>query len=192
MTTARILGSARERRTVELLPEPLVASYLMRGSAGCIIVTTGLPDPKRIVLKPQPELHPYIHAGHSPGCYQRESWHQQSTPRSISRCSFRHSRLGLASLLARMTFWRSTGTLKANGADQHDLADGDDRRFSTLFLCGPHLVSRGRASVLCVGLAEVACRRDALGRSYGFAIGQVKNRAPKQRPQRGIHLRRNQ
>src|ERR1700730_10276804 len=79
MTTARILDSGRERRTVELVPEPLVASYLMCDSAGCIIVTIGLPDPKRIVLKPQPELHPYIYAGHSPGCYQRESWHQQST-----------------------------------------------------------------------------------------------------------------
>jgi hypothetical protein len=108
MTTARILGSGKEHRTVELVPEPLVASYLMSDSAGCIIVTIGLPDPKRIVLKPQLELHPYIYAGHSPGCCQRESWHQRSTPGSISRCSFRPSRLGLASLLARTTFWRST------------------------------------------------------------------------------------
>src|ERR1039457_2435606 len=51
-TTARISGWGRERRTVEVVPEPLVASCLMTDSAGCIIVTIGLPDPKRVVLKP--------------------------------------------------------------------------------------------------------------------------------------------
>jgi hypothetical protein len=36
----------------------------MKDSAGCIIVAIGLPDPKAyIVLKPQPELHPYMYAG---------------------------------------------------------------------------------------------------------------------------------
>jgi hypothetical protein len=76
MTTARILGSGRKRRTVEPLPERLVACYLMSDSAGCIIVTIGRPDPKRMVLKPQLELHPYIYAGRSPGCCQGESWPQ--------------------------------------------------------------------------------------------------------------------
>jgi hypothetical protein len=60
ITTARILDSGRERRIADLVPEPLVASCLMSDSAGCIIVTIGLPDPNRIVLKPQPELYPYI------------------------------------------------------------------------------------------------------------------------------------
>jgi len=36
----------------------MVASYLMRDSAGCIIVTIGLPNRKCIVLKPQLELCP--------------------------------------------------------------------------------------------------------------------------------------
>jgi hypothetical protein len=80
MTTARILGSGRQRRTVELVPEPLVASYLVRDSAGCIIVTTGLPDPKRIVLKPQPELHPLYICGTQPRLLPKRIWAAEEHP----------------------------------------------------------------------------------------------------------------
>jgi hypothetical protein len=52
------LDSGKERRISGLVPEPLVASCPMSDSAGCIIVTIGLPEPNRIVLNPQRERHP--------------------------------------------------------------------------------------------------------------------------------------
>src|SRR5271156_7189445 len=62
MTTARILDSGRERRIAAFVPEPLVVSCPKGDSAGCIIVTIELPDANRFVLKPHPELYPYIYA----------------------------------------------------------------------------------------------------------------------------------
>ena len=50
----------------------------MSDSAGCIIVTIGLPDPKAYSSETAARTPPYIYAGYSPGCYQRESGHQQS------------------------------------------------------------------------------------------------------------------
>ena len=50
--------------TAGFAPQLWVASFLTSGSADYTIVMIGLPDPKRIVLKPQSELHPYIYAGH--------------------------------------------------------------------------------------------------------------------------------
>src|ERR1035437_735694 len=42
--TPRISGWGRERRTVEVVPEPLVASCLMTDSAGCTTATIALPS----------------------------------------------------------------------------------------------------------------------------------------------------
>ena len=42
--TARISGWGRERRTVEVVPEPLVASCLMTDLAGCTTATIALPS----------------------------------------------------------------------------------------------------------------------------------------------------
>jgi hypothetical protein len=42
--TARISSWGRERRTVEVVPEPLVASCLMTDSAGCTTATIALPS----------------------------------------------------------------------------------------------------------------------------------------------------
>jgi hypothetical protein len=72
MTTARILDSGKERRIADLVPEPLVASCLVSESAGCIIVTIGLPDPNRIVLKPHSELYSLYVCGTQPRLAARE------------------------------------------------------------------------------------------------------------------------
>src|SRR5271157_6578721 len=45
MRTARILDSGRKRRTTDGVPSPPVVSCLTSDSLGCIIVTSGLPDP---------------------------------------------------------------------------------------------------------------------------------------------------
>jgi len=49
--TARLSDSGRDRRTVELVPEPQAASCLRSDSAGCIIVTSGLPDPDQLFTR---------------------------------------------------------------------------------------------------------------------------------------------
>src|SRR5467141_3316701 len=54
MRTARILGWGREPRTTEFAPPPRGAFFLMIDWAGCIIVTSGLPDPDQLFT------HPYI------------------------------------------------------------------------------------------------------------------------------------
>ncbi len=50
--TIRISDSGTERRTVEVVPEPQVASYLRSDSAGCIIVTIGLLDQDQLFTRP--------------------------------------------------------------------------------------------------------------------------------------------
>ncbi len=50
--TARISDSGREHRTVELVPEPQVASCLRSDSAACNIVTIGLPDADQLFTRP--------------------------------------------------------------------------------------------------------------------------------------------
>src|SRR5262250_1176887 len=57
MRIARISAWGRKRRTAELIPTPLVSFCRRSDSAGCIIVTIGLPDPGSC-------FHPslYIHA----------------------------------------------------------------------------------------------------------------------------------
>ena len=62
-TTARISDWGSERQTVEFLPEPLVASCLMSDWAGCVIVTIGLPDAKRVDLKPHARTPSFVICG---------------------------------------------------------------------------------------------------------------------------------
>src|SRR6266478_6068521 len=54
MRTARILGWGREPRTTEFAPPPRGAFFLRIDWGGCIIVTSGLPDPDQLFA------HPYI------------------------------------------------------------------------------------------------------------------------------------
>src|SRR6267143_3386543 len=54
MRTARILGWGREPRTTEFAPPPRGAFLLRIDWVGCIIVTSGLPDPDQLFA------HPYI------------------------------------------------------------------------------------------------------------------------------------
>jgi hypothetical protein len=53
--TAPISGWGRERRTVEVVPEPLVASCLMTDLAGCTTATIALPS--RDKFSPIPNIH---------------------------------------------------------------------------------------------------------------------------------------
>jgi hypothetical protein len=66
MRIARISAWGKKRRTAELIPKALVASFRRSDSAGCIIVTIGLPDPGSC-FHPSFHIHATCaHTGSSP------------------------------------------------------------------------------------------------------------------------------
>ena len=94
--------------TAGFAPQLWVASFLTSGSADYTIVMIGLPDPKRIVLKPQSELHPLYICG---TLSQAAAEGNPCVGRSLLiqfRFSFRRSCPGLALFSEWMTFWRGT------------------------------------------------------------------------------------
>jgi len=104
MRTARILGWGREPRTTEFAPPPRGAFFLMIDWAGCIIVTSGLPDPDQLFT------HPYICMPDGPRSLPNENLRAplKATLNRIQALFSIRSARGIAPFSTRMRFWRDT------------------------------------------------------------------------------------
>ena len=106
-TTERILDSRRERLAAGFALHLWVASFPMNDSEGCIIVTSGLPDP---IWLSRPSL--YIHARRAHARVAViENVRVPQDSRSHLDCLFRLSRQRLAAFSVPMRFWRGTGSI---------------------------------------------------------------------------------
>jgi hypothetical protein len=100
------------RGSVTLLHgQELTASFLRIGSAGCIIVTIGLPDPDQLFA------HPYISTPHVPRSSPKENLRAPKTTldRVQALFSIRGTRR-IAPFSTCMRFWRDTTVKKSMAA----------------------------------------------------------------------------